>query len=226
MKKYILFLFSVFIISTVSAQCNYNVYSSYIKITAAQTLTAQNTFYWVCQNVVVTVDSSLAGTFFMEQNSKIIFNKASMGCDAVFAKSSCTVINNSSGCVGITGNPSNVTVQNIGSGSAAIGFTCATVNYIYNGVSGPCLSTGIYEISNSKTNPQIYPNPVSINEVLFIENDNEPCELTLYNMNGEFVLSNGANKNQLKLQNVSCGFYMIKIKSKNSEVWKKLIVTD
>jgi hypothetical protein len=222
MKKILLFLFSLFFINQLSSQCSYNIYPQYINITAAQTITAQNNYYWVCENVVLTVDSSLSGTFFLEQNSKIIFSKASMGCDAVFAKSSCTVINTSPGCVAITGNPSNVIVQNTGTGSAAIGFTCPIVNYIYNGVSGPCLATGINENSVNNTDVQIYPNP---NNGKFTFDLTIKSDICVTNAIGQIILKetlfNGKHNVDLSTQPI--GIYFIHITNKSSSQTFKII---
>ncbi len=224
MKKYLLLLFSVLIVNQISSQCSYNIFPQYIKITAAQTITAQNTYYWVCENVVLTVDSSQAGTFFLEQNSKIIFAKASMSCDAVFAKSSCTVINTSPGCVAITGNASNVTVQNTGSGSAAIGFTCPTMSYVYNGVSGPCLGiTGINKISLKENGIQIYPNPVSKNLQIKSSENKTINNLLILDIVGRIVLEQKENCDQINVQDLENGIYQLIITSEDKKHSVKFI---
>lgn len=222
MKYFLFFIFSTFIVNTLTSQCNYNIYPQYINITAAQTITAQNNYYWICENVVLTVDSSLAGTFFMEQNSKIIFTKASRGCDAVYAKSSCTVINTSKGCVAITANPSNVTVQNTGSGSAVIGFTCPVVNYIYNGVSGPCLNTNVNEIPVDHQNLQIYPNPNNGKFNIELIQNSDVC---VTNFIGQIVLLESFfnGRNLIDLSNQPNGIYFLRVSNKSSKQTYKLI---
>lgn len=212
MKNILLLTLSFFLINRLSSQCSYNIYPQYIKITTTQTITAQNDYYWVCENVVLTIDSSKAGTFYLEQNSKIIFTKASMGCDAVFAKNSCTVINTSPGCVAITGNPSNVTVQNTGSGSASIGFTCAIVNYVYNNVSGPCLATGINENSFKGDSFKITPNPSNGKFTIESELKGEIC---LINAIGQTVVKEAllTGKHNIDLSTQPNGIYFLQITS-------------
>lgn len=223
MKKYLFLLITAFLINQVSSQCTYSVYPQYIKITAAQTITAQNTYYWVCENVVLTVDSSLAGTFFLEQNSKIIFAKASTSCDAVYAKSSCTVINTSPGCVAITANPSNVLVQNTGSGTAVIGFTCPVVNYIYSGVTGPCLSTGINNISLNENNLQIYPNPVAKTLQIKGSENKTIDKVIIIDLLGRIVLEQKENTDQINVQDLDKGIYQIMITSEGKKYSNKFI---
>jgi hypothetical protein len=82
---------------------------------------------------------------------------------------------------------------------------------------------GINEVIDAST--EIYPNPAnnSLNIVSYaagIEN------IHIYSINGQLVLANEVNANQIRLNTstLSKGVYIVDIKSKNTSIKRKLII--
>jgi len=214
-----------------NAQCNYTLFPGYIQITSDQYLIAENTFYWICEGVTLDVDSSEAGTFFLEENATINFLGASLGCDAVYAKDGCTITNSSPGCVAITANPVTVTVTNTGTGSASVGFSCDSITYDYVNVGGlPCVgtSTGVSEQPSSGIN--IYPNPTLGKLTVEVDlPEIQNVQITITNIAGQriyfktFPASNAAFKKVLDLNGHSKGIYHLRITSEKGVINEQVI---
>lgn len=72
----------------------------------------------------------------------------------------------------------------------------------------------------SQKSLKIYPNPVS--DILNIESQEKIENITIFDVNAKVVLT-AKSSNQLKLENLSAGIYLIKIKTKDREFTEKFI---
>lgn len=77
-------------------------------------------------------------------------------------------------------------------------------------------------ISDSENNKiQIYPNPTK--NIIHIKNNSEIEKITIFDYLGEKVLTQTQNNNEINVENLSKGIYLIEIYSENEKVYKKFI---
>jgi len=73
----------------------------------------------------------------------------------------------------------------------------------------------------------VFPNPVDANGILFLKSKNTiEGDLTLYDTTGKEVVRSTINGDtgQLQVQNVSSGFYILKVETQNSIESLKVII--
>ncbi|PQJ79702.1 T9SS type A sorting domain-containing protein [Polaribacter porphyrae] len=77
-----------------------------------------------------------------------------------------------------------------------------------------------------ESNFKLFPNPVSVgNRFITIQsNSNDKLEVSVFNLLGKRVKSEFVNNQQLNIENLSTGIYLIKISQANSSITKKLLV--
>lgn len=77
-------------------------------------------------------------------------------------------------------------------------------------------------ISNSDNNKlQIYPNPTK--NIIHIKNNYEIEKITIFDCLGKEILTQTKNNNEVNVENLSKGIYLIEINSENEKVYKKFI---
>ena len=77
-------------------------------------------------------------------------------------------------------------------------------------------------VSTSENNKlQIYPNPTK--NILHIMNTSEIEKLKIFDYLGKEVLTQTQNNNEINVENLSKGIYLIEINSENEKVYKKFI---
>jgi len=215
MKKLFLTLLVIVVgIKISEAQCTVNIFPipGHVQITTSQTIAATGTVYWVCEGVTLTVSSSPGSAFLLEKNATIIFNGGSG--DQVSAKDNCVITNNSNDDVGVICNLATITMNNLGSGTLVVDFSCNPVIFDYSllpGGAGTCGATGIYEESNN-ADLSFYPNPVkSGNEVFFALPNNAEIK-GLYDITGRNVGIKKNSNSSFSTVGLKAGFYFVKIK--------------
>jgi beta-glucanase (GH16 family) len=70
----------------------------------------------------------------------------------------------------------------------------------------------------------VYPNPNNESDVLNIQTTETIDTLELFNMVGQRILNQTGNRNQLDIQNVRSGIYVLKIYSGNRSITKRVII--
>ena len=92
--------------------------------------------------------------------------------------------------------------------------------YIALGLGSP---TGINEVINAST--EVFPNP-STNTLNIVSYAVEINSISVYNLNGQEILTLPVKANQIKLNtsNIPSGIYILDIKSNNSSTKRKLVI--
>lgn len=86
-------------------------------------------------------------------------------------------------------------------------------------------TTGVADFFDNSLNAAIYPNPA--NNYLYIRNmdQSDPIQsIIIYNVIGEIVYSEQNFSNELKTSNIPSGVYFVRIKSKNKQKIKQIII--
>ena len=77
-------------------------------------------------------------------------------------------------------------------------------------------------VSNFENNElQIYPNPTK--NIIHIKNNTEIEKIKIFDSVGKEVLTQTQNKNEINVENLSKGIYLIEIHSENEKVYRKFI---
>ena len=77
-------------------------------------------------------------------------------------------------------------------------------------------------VTNSENNKlQIYPNPAK--NIIHIKNNSEIEKITIFDYLGKEILTQTQNINEVNVENLSKGIYLIEIHSENEKVYKKFI---
>ena len=77
-------------------------------------------------------------------------------------------------------------------------------------------------VTNSENNElQIYPNPAK--NIIHIKNNSEIEKITIFDYLGKEILIKTQNNNEINVENLSKGIYLIEIHSENEKVYKKFI---
>jgi len=74
----------------------------------------------------------------------------------------------------------------------------------------------------TELNVQLYPNPTS--DYVYIRINKKIESLSVYNLQGQLILSQNTNQKYLNVSNLTKGVYLIKIKTYNQVVTKKLFI--
>lgn len=77
----------------------------------------------------------------------------------------------------------------------------------------------VYNSENNKF--QIYPNPTK--NIFQIKNNSEIEKLTIFDYLGKVILTQTQNNNEINVENLSKGIYIIEIQLENEKVYKKFI---
>lgn len=233
MKKFLLIILGIIGASgSIFSQCNYQIFPEYIQLNTNQTIHAENTWYWVCNGVTIHVESSDAGTFFMEENSTLIFDQAAIGCDAVYAKDGCTIINNSPGCVGIGGNSATVTVQNLGTGFCMITYNCTNMTFNYSMV--PDTSCAVAnsmqtQLENDAEGLNVFPNPSQGYFTIMSDQNDDIQLMRIQTMQGSTVKTIPIQKQKnisVEASELLPGCYIMNITTSNKTITKRIFITN
>jgi hypothetical protein len=222
----VLFLFvSTFLGQTAAAQCTFNMPPSpgHVKILTNQSLNAVGTVYWICEGLTVNITASPGSVYVLEQNVTLNINNSDG--DQVFAKAGCVINNNTPEDIGVTVNPSNVTLNNNSTGSITITSNCTSVIYDYSMAGGgPCIgNTSVKE--NVTLEMKLFPNPVFRGADLFIESGPVKIdEVNIYDLAGKLVFADKKSISPLHTETLLPGFYIIEIKSGGNTGRSQLIV--
>lgn len=77
-------------------------------------------------------------------------------------------------------------------------------------------------VSNSENNKlQIFPNPTK--NIIHIKNNSEIEKIKIFDYLGKEVLTQTQNINEINIENLSKGIYLMEIQSENEKVYKKFI---
>ncbi|MDH6252839.1 putative repeat protein (TIGR01451 family) [Chryseobacterium sp. H1D6B] len=115
--------------------------------------------------------------------------------------------------------------------SLAIGNSFNNTAKIYFDYNAPILTNtytttvqqtlAVNEISVSKENITVYPNPVT--DILFIQSKNEIIKAEIYDTAGRIITSTGVQGNSIKVSELTKGNYMIKLFTNDNVVVQKFI---
>lgn len=224
MKKTILLLASSFCFVFAHAQCTMSIFPQpgHVPVTSSQSINASGTVYWICSGLTVTILSSQGDVYLCESN--VTLNITGSAGDQVYAKAGCVINNSSSADIGVACDPSNVTLNNTGTGTLTVDLICTPVVYDYSMIGGPgsCAgSSGIEE--NILTGVSTYPNPFVSS--LLIAGIKTEGEAVLYNILGDEVAAwkISAGENKIEAANIPSGVYFLKIKTTEGVATMKLM---
>ena len=100
-------------------------------------------------------------------------------------------------------------------GASTLGCSITAYNYFLT------LSNDSF-VSNSENNKfQIYPNPTK--NIIHIKNNSEIEKIKIFDYLGKEVLTQTQNYNEINVENLSKGIYLLEINSENEKVYKKFI---
>jgi len=218
MKKILLLLFSVCILTAAKAQCSFPILLGTTQITSNTTITSAGAaYYWICSDLTVTINYSEGSLIYLESN--VTLNIVSTDGDEIYAKSGC-VINLMDGDIDVTYFP-NVIINNTGTGTV-LPTICNSITYDYSAVGGSaCASSSIQE--NQLTGVSMYPNPFIC--TIVIAGMKTEGEATLYNILGDEVQSwkITAGDNKIETNTVTAGVYFLKVKTANGVATMKIM---
>jgi hypothetical protein len=221
----------IFIISSISlfahlgwTQCTTLIFPQpgHVPVTSNQNINATGTVYWICSGLTVTILSSQGDAYICESN--VTLNIVGSAGDQVFAKPGCIINNSSNADIGVIGNPSNVTLNNTGTGSLVIDAVCTPVIYDYSLIasSSACVSSAGNE-ENVLNEIRCYPNPFS--SMVYLTGLKSDGDAVLYNVLGHEVqrwkVSNKDNK--IDTHALTGGLYFLEIKTSTGDVKRSLI---
>jgi len=194
----------------------------HVPITSNQNINATGTIYWICSGLNVTILSSQGDAFVCESN--VTLNIVGSAGDQVFAKPGCIINNSSNADIGVICDPSNVTLNNTGTGSLVIDAVCTPVIYDYSLIasSSACVSSAGNE-ENQLNEISVYPNPFS--STIYLAGLKSDGEAILYSVLGHEVqrwkVSNKDNK--IDTHALTGGLYFLEIKTSTRDVKRSLI---
>lgn len=223
MKKLLFYFSVVFAFAFSNAQCTATIFPfpGCIPVTSNQSINATGSVYWICSGLTVTILSSEGDLFLCESN--VTLNIVGSAGDQIFAKSGCIINNASNADIGVSCNPTNVTLNNTGTGSLTVDAICNPVVYDYAlvGGSGSCATTSIGD--NPVMDLSIYPNP--FNSSLTIAGMTAAGEAILYNVLGKEVqrwqITTG--ENYIATNTIVTGVYLLSVKTSHGVSTIKLI---
>ena len=137
MKKSLLVFIAAFSFAFAQAQCTMNIFPQpgHIPVTTNSSINAVGSVYWICSGLTVTILSSQGDIYLCESN--VTLNIVGSAGDQVYAKAGCIINNSSSADIGVSCDPSNVTLNNTGSGTLTVDMICTPVIYDYSMIGGP-----------------------------------------------------------------------------------------
>ena len=105
---------------------------------------------------------------------------------------------------------------NVSSWSASsLGCSLASYNWLQT------LSTNNFTLNSEKSTLQIFPNPTK--NIIYIKNKSEIEKIKIFDYLGKEVLTQTQNNNEINIENLSNGIYLIEIHSENGKVYRKFI---
>ncbi len=193
--------------------------------------------FYITKDTVVTVP------VFGEVNATIdsftIFkiigmpNGLSFNCNT----STCTIAGGTNGCANVSGTPTQKgtyplqIILKIRASALSVTQTIYDTMYNYT----MTVESGV-NIKNANSiqssNYQIYPNPITNNQLNFEvwSNDAANCAVQLFSMQGkevfnqQFDLDFGLNKNKINTEQLAKGMYLVKVNHGNSQFEQKIII--
>jgi len=222
MKKILLLITAAFSVAFAQAQCSVTIFPlpGHVPVTTSQSINAVGTMYWICSGLTVNILSSQGDIYLCESN--VTLNIIGSAGDQVFAKAECIINNSSSADIGVACDPSNVTLNNTGSGTLTVDYVCTPVIFDYSMIGGPgsCASSSIQE--NQLTGVSMYPNPFMT--TIVIAGMKTEGEATLYNILGDEVQSwkITAGDNKIETSTVTAGVYFLKVKTADGVATMKI----
>lgn len=211
-------------IETASSQCTTLIFPQpgHVSITSNQSINATDNVYWICSGLNVTILSSPGAAFLCESN--VTLNILGSSGDQVFAKSGCVINNNSSTSIGVVCDPSNVTLNNTGSGTLVIDAACNPVIYDYSLLGGPGNCELVSSIGeNELKSVSVFPNP--FNNSFYIKGIINGGNAILYNVFGEDVQNwkVSPNDNKIETDSLTQGVYFLEVKTSDGNALMKII---
>ena len=223
--KRIFFLITVYLVAhSARSQCTTLIFPQpgHIPITTNQNINATGTIYWICSGLNVTILSSQGDAFVCESN--VTLNIVGSAGDQVFAKPGCIINNSSNADIGVICDPSNVTLNNTGTGSLVIDAVCTPVIYDYALIasSSACVSSAGNE-ENQLNEIQCYPNPFS--STIYLEGLKTDGVAILYSVLGHEVQRWKVSNKDTKIDThaLTGGLYFLEVKTSTGDVIKSLI---
>lgn len=224
MKKTLLLFAAAFSIALANAQCTTTIFPQpgHVPVTSNQSINATGTIYWICSGLTVTILSSQGDAYLCESN--VTLNIVGSAGDQVFAKAGCVINNSSSADIGVVCNPSNVTLNNTGTGSITVDAVCNPVIFDYSMIGGPgncAVSSGIGE--NTLTGMSTYPNPFV--STLVIAGLKSEGEAALYDILGHEIQSwkINAGENRIETTTEIPGVYFLQVRTADGGATIKLM---
>lgn len=107
--------------------------------------------------------------------------------------------------------------SNIVSPWTVIGEGCSQNTYMWL----LTLSNDSFESNSENNRFQVYPNPTK--NILHVMNNSKIEKITIFDYLGKEVLTQTQNNNEINVENLSKGIYLIEIHSENKIVYKKFI---
>ncbi len=97
-----------------------------------------------------------------------------------------------------------------------------TIGTIYSDSHFEYWATNINKIETQNT--LIYPNPIKNGQNLQIKSDEEVLEYNIYNISGQKVLSGNIYSNEININSLFSGVYILELKTKDKIIREKLII--
>ena len=100
-------------------------------------------------------------------------------------------------------------------GASTLGCSITAYNWFLT------LSNDSFVTNSENEKLQIYPNPTK--NIIHIKNNFEIEKITIFDYLGKEILTQTKNNNDVNVENLSKGIYLIEIQSENEKVYKKFI---